>query len=150
MDIVKEVRSKAANSPNPQDIYDLAQIPAPSTPTPVTTLGQPTGFGVQLGFDGALTITWKCASPRASGVIYQVWRKLQGEADFSYLGGTGEKNFTDATVPSGSSTTLYKIQAVRSTASGPAATVTVMFGVGAGGAMMASVSEAPGAPKMAA
>ncbi|MEY2426035.1 MAG: hypothetical protein QOI61_1607 [Actinomycetota bacterium] len=94
---------------------------------------------------------WKCSNPRASGTIYQVWRRLQSETEFEYLGGTGEKKFTDPTVPAGSATTLYKIQAVRSTAKGPWGLCTVLFGVGAGGAMTASVVQAPpAAPKMAA
>jgi hypothetical protein len=145
-DIIKNIRAKAANSANPQTVYDLAQVPAPATPTPVTTLGTPTDFTVGLGMDGAVTVKWKCSSPRASGTIYQVWRKLESEATFSYRGGTGEKKFTDETIPAGSATTTYKIQAVRSTAKGEWAVCTVMFGVSDSGAVTAQVIQ----PKLAA
>jgi hypothetical protein len=54
-------------------------------------------------------------------------------------------------VPAGSATTIYKIHAVRSTAKRPWGVCTVPFGVGAGGAMTASVVDgSPTEPKMAA
>ena len=149
-DIIKNIRAKADNTANPNTVYDLAEIPAPATPTPVSTLGQPNNFSVALEMDGSVTVKWKCANPRATGTIYQVWRKLQGEATFGYLGGTGEKKFNDATVPSGSSTTLYKIQAVRSTAVGLFNICTVMFGVDTSGAMTAMVVPTSAAAKLAA
>jgi hypothetical protein len=152
-DIIKNIRAFAANSATPAAVYELAEIPAPATPTPVTTLGTPSDFTVGLEADGSVTVKWKCANPRATGTIYQVWRRLESETEFAYLGGTGEKKFTDPTVPASSATTLYKIQAVRSTAKGPWATCTVLFGVGAGGGMTASVVQgptSPAGPKMAA
>ena len=144
--IIKDIRAFAANSATPSTVYDLAQIPAPATPTPVSTLGTPTDFVVQLENDGSVTVKWKCSNPRASGTIYQVWRRLESETEFAYLGGTGEKKFTDPTVPAGSATTIYKIQAVRSTAKGAFGICTVLFGVGASGAMTATVVQ----PKLAA
>ncbi len=146
-DIIKNIRAKAATVGG-NSVYELAEIPAPATPTPVSTLGQPTDFKAELGQDGSIISRWKCANPRATGTVYQVWRRLDGEADFTYCGGVGTKTFTDNTVPAGTANILYKIQAVRSTAVGPWATFNVMIGVGRGGAMMASVVEA--APKMAA
>ncbi len=124
-------------------VYELAEIPDPATPTPVNSLGQPTNFKVELGADGSLTLKWKCASPRASGMIYQVWRSTNAGVDFSYIGGSGNKSFIDATVPSGATSLVYKIQAVRSTAAGPWATFTVMFGTGASGQLTASVVVQP-------
>lgn len=141
-DIIKNIRAKAANSPNPQTVYDMAQVDPPAPPTPVTDLGTPTDFKVELGQTGAVTTSWKCSNPRASGTIYQVWRKLEGEANFTYLGGTGEKKFTDETIPAGSATTTYKIQAARSTAKGPWAVCQVMFGVSDAGAATAKVVKA--------
>src|SRR5688572_5004480 len=144
MDIVKSIRARAATGGNV--VYQLAEIPDPATPTPVSTLGQAHDFKVGLNADGSLELGWKCASPRATGTIYQVWRKLEGEATFSYLGGAGTKSFTDDTVPAGPSSIMYKIQAVRSTAQGPWALLTVLFGVGAGGQMTATLAQ----PKIAA
>jgi hypothetical protein len=116
MDIVKAIRAKAAVAGN--SVYELAEIPAPATPTPVNTLGKPSDFVVTLSESGALDLTWKCASPRATGVIYQIWRRIGPTGAFDYLGGTGEKKFTDSTLPAGSSQVTYQIQAVRSTAAG--------------------------------
>lgn len=137
-DIIKQIKTKAAISGD--GVYALANIPAPSTPTPVTTLGTPTDFTVGLGGDGALTLKWKCSSPRASGLIYQVWRRIGDTGEFSYIGGVGGKEFVDSSVPGGASSIVYKIQAVRSTAAGPWATFTVLFGVGSTGEPTASVS----------
>jgi len=67
--------------------------------------------------------------------------------EFTYLGGTGMKEFTDATIPAGSAQVTYQIQATRTTAVGPWAQFNVNFGVSSGGEMTASVSETP---KMAA
>jgi hypothetical protein len=142
--IIKAIRAKAAVAGN--SVYELAQIPDPATPAPVTTLGQPTDFHVELGGDGALTLRWKCASPRATGVIYQVWRSLDAGANFTYAGGTGTKSFVDAGVTAGTPMVMYKIQAVRSTATGAWATFTILLGVGSGGQMTASLVQ----PKLAA
>ncbi|HEV2295585.1 MAG TPA: hypothetical protein VGR35_17180 [Tepidisphaeraceae bacterium] len=132
---------------DPQSVYDLAQIPAPALPTPVTTLGMPANFTATLDQSGALTLKWKCASPRASGTVYQVWRRTTPAGEFTYLGGVGDKKDVDAAIPAGYSQVTYQIQAVRSTAVGPWAQFNVNFGVSTGGAMTASVELAP---KMAA
>src|SRR4051812_12894699 len=39
--IIADIRAKARNSADPANVYELAQIPAPATPTPVNTLGTP-------------------------------------------------------------------------------------------------------------
>ena len=110
-------------------------------PQPVTELGTPTDCRVSLGADGSITLKWKCASPRATGMVYQVFRRV-GEGEFAYLGGTGEKKFTDSTLPTGASQVTYQLQAVRSTASGPWAQFNVNFGTtGGGGTMIASVTQ---------
>ena len=145
-DIIKSIRAKAATGGNA--VYELAEIPGPATPSPVNTLGQPCNIKAELGQDGSVTIAWKCVSPRASGVVYQVFRRLDGEAEFTYIGGTGTKRFVDANLPAGAASAMYKLQAIRSTASGPWATFTVMFGTGAGGQQAATVTQS--APKMAA
>src|SRR3954467_10131212 len=93
MDVVKSIRTKAATGG--QAVYDLAQIPAPANPTPVNTLGKASDFLVTLSESGELELSWKCSNPRASGVLYQIWRRIGATGEFSYLGGTGTKEFTD-------------------------------------------------------
>jgi hypothetical protein len=141
MDIVKDIRATAASSTDPASIYEMAEIPAPATPTGVTTLGQAYDFSVELDASGALNLKWKCSSPRASGVVYQIYRRIDPTGEFAYIGGCGTKSFTDATVPAGSSQVTYQIQAVRSTAVGPWAQFNVNFGTGSSSGTVMSVTE---------
>jgi hypothetical protein len=57
------------------------------------------------------------------------------------LGGTGKKEFADATIPAGVSQVTYQIQAVRSTAHGPWTAFTVKFGMSSGEGATASIVE---------
>jgi len=66
------------------------------------------------------------------GTIYEVKRRNGATGAFTYIGATGVKNFTDATLPSGLSSATYQITAIRSTASGNPAQFTINFGVGGG------------------
>lgn len=137
--MLKNIRAKAETTGNP-DVYTLAEIPAPPTPGPRPAPGTPTDFGATLNADGSLTIKFKCSNPAgSSGTIYQVWRKLPEQTTFSYVGGTGAKEYTDMTVPVGTAQVIYKLQAVRSTAAGPWAIFNVFLGVAGNGAMTATV-----------
>jgi hypothetical protein len=59
----------------------------------------------------------------------------------SFFTGTDEKKFTDETLPGGSMSVTYQMQAVRSTAVGEWVQFNVNFGIGSGGAITASVTE---------
>ena len=121
-------------------VYTLAQIPPPATPSPTPAPGEPTNFAVELENNGALTLTWKCANPAGTkGTMYQLYRKVEGETAYTYIGGSGQRSFVDTTLPQGVSQVMYQIQAVRSTAVGPWATFVVTIGTVAGGGMGASV-----------
>jgi hypothetical protein len=149
-DIIKAIKTKAATAGD--GIYTLAEIPAPATPTPVGELAKPSDFKVTLDETGAINLQWKCAQPRgATAVTYQVWRKIGTAGAWACLGGSGTKKFADNTLPAGSASATYKIQATRSTSTGPWAQYTVSFGVEGGEATIASVVETtPTGPKMAA
>jgi hypothetical protein len=79
------------------------------------------------------------------GTIYHVYRQLEAEGAFTFIGGSGSKKFTDTGVPSGVATIVYRIQAVRSTAIGVDAEFIVRFGTTTGGGVMTTVT-----PKLAA
>lgn len=146
-DIIKQIKTKAAISGS--GVYSLAEIPAPATPSPRPPPGPISDFVVTLDGNGALGLKWKCANPPgATGTIYQVWRRIGAAGEFSYLGGSGSRSFVDDTLPAGSASVTYQIQAVRSTAVGPWAQFNVNFGVSGSGAMTASVVETT--PKLAA
>jgi hypothetical protein len=127
-DIIEAIRAKAAS--DGYSIYERAQIAAPAKPSPITTLGEPHQFTVALEADGSLTLKWKCTSPRSSGHTYEVYRKVDDQTEFQHLGGAGRKRFADTTLPPGSSVVMYKVRAIRSSATGPWGTHTVLFGVG--------------------
>jgi hypothetical protein len=80
--------------------------------------------------DGSLRLAWKCRHLRgAKGTMYQVYRAFDISGQYAFLGATGKKKFTDATIPAGTRTVIYRIVAVRSTARGDAAEFPVNLGV---------------------
>ena len=148
--LIKKIRAKAEQTGN-VNVYTLAEIPAPATPSARPAPGKPTDLTVELDGNGSLVLKFKCKNPAGSaGTMYQVYRATGGGTDFTYLGGAGEKKFVDATVPAGATKLTYQIQAVRSTAVGLWATFVVNFGTNAGGGATASVGEPAGSPKLAA
>ncbi len=148
--IIADIRAMARNSADPANIYELAQVPAPATPTPVGELGKASDFAVLLQETGALDLKWKCTNPRAAtGTFYTVWRRIGNVGSFICLGGCGsEKKFLDSTVPAGSASVTYKIQATRSGSLGQWAQFVVNFGVDMGETTIASIVET--SPKLAA
>lgn len=147
--IIQQIKAKAAVSG--PSIYILANIPAPATPTPVPPPGTPVDFRAALNPDGSLKLSWKCPNPPgAPGTIYQVARRIGGSGAFVSLTSVGTRSLTDPTVPSGTASVTYRINAVRSTAIGLAAEFIVNFGTGLSGEMVASVVSLGGAPKLAA
>src|SRR5829696_8790374 len=92
-DLIKQIRAKAAVDGD--NVYLLAQIPAPATPTPKGAPGTPLNFKVTLDQDGVITLDWKCANPAgATGTVYQVSRKLGGPdaaGDYAVVGTSGGK-----------------------------------------------------------
>jgi hypothetical protein len=147
--IIDQIRAKA-KTVGGNSIYELAGIPAPATPTPVPPPGQPVELVVQLTQSGALDLSWKCANPPgASGTTYNIFRRAGATGEFTYVGGTGVREFTDDSLEAGPEMIQYKIQAVRSTLVGPWNTFNVFFGTAPTGlATVTSVVEAT--PKMAA
>lgn len=131
--LIRSIKNKAETTGDP-NVYVLAQIPSPATPTPVGPPGTPTDFRIELLQFGGLKLSFKCNNPAGSvGTIYEVKRRNGATGAFVYIGATGVKNFTDATLPSGLSSATYQITAIRSTASGNPAQFTINFGVGGGG-----------------
>jgi hypothetical protein len=143
-DLVRAIRSFAENTNNP-GVYVQAQIPAPQPSAPVPPPGQPENFRVELNPGGSITLRWKARHPQGSDrVVYFVRRRLAGESSFALLGGTGDRAFTDETLPAGISGATYIVQAQRGNVSGPPSQqLTVSFGVGGPGLTIASVTEGP-------
>ncbi len=132
---VRVIKNFAETSNNP-DVYILAQIPAPSAPSPLPPPGKP--FDMIVGIEpgsGAITLRWKCDNPRgAAGTSYIVRRRTPDMADFEFVGVTGTKKFTDATFRAGPDAVMYTVQAQRSDSSGLASDIlTINFGRSGGG-----------------
>jgi hypothetical protein len=98
-------------------------------PSPMPPPGTPNGFRVALLNDGSVELTWTCRNPTGStGTVYHVYRRAAAGGAFAFLGATGRKRFADAAIPAGATALTYQVQAVRSTAVGPAARFNVNFG----------------------
>jgi hypothetical protein len=146
-DLIKQIRAKAGQVGG-DSVYALALVPPPAIPSPVPAPGTPTDFVATLNQDGSLNLNWKCANPIGSGgTTYQVFRKIGTATTFSFIGASGTKSLTDATLPSPIAAVTYQIMAVRSTAMGMPAQFLVNFG---GGGSLTTMAIVENAPKLAA
>ena len=137
------IKAFADNAANPSVVYSAAQIPEPLPPTPAPAPGTPTDFTVALQQSGAVTLKWKCANPvGVGGTIYEVRRRSGSGSTFTFVGAIGIREFTDDTLPTGSTNVTYQITAVRSTIRGLPAQFNVNFGVGGDGFAVATVKLA--------
>ncbi len=133
--MLMQIRAKAKTSG--EAVYPLALISAPAAGSPLGKPGVPTKFSFTLDTRGALLMKWKCKNPRGSaGTMYQVYRRVDGNRELTFLGTSGTKKFTDATLPAGASEIVYQIRAMRSTVIGPLAEFNVNFGMIGGMAMV--------------
>ena len=140
--VIDQVRARARLAGD--SVYALAEIPVPAIPGVKGNPGTPYDFKVAVLGDGRLELTFKCDNPAGTvGTIYQVYRRVGGEAGFSYVGGNGMRKFSDTSLPAGTTQVTYQVQAVRSTAVGDFAQFNVTFGIANGGAVTASVAETP-------
>ena len=62
--------------------------------------------------------------------MYKVYRRSGPSGAFVFLAQVGRKKFVDETIPPGTASVTYQVQAIRTTAAGPAAQHIVNFGAG--------------------
>jgi hypothetical protein len=138
-DLIRIIRGFAGQAPDPNKVYALSELSPPAPPKPLAPPGTPTDFTVALNADGSIKLKWKCKNPSGTnGVVYSL-RRRTGTAPYMYLGATGTKNYTDATIPVGTAAVTYEVQAQRSGSRGQPSQFTVQFGVAGDGAAMATV-----------
>ena len=126
---VATIRAFAKSSEDPQTVYSAASIPAPATPGPTPAPGRPFNFRTELLFGGLLRFTFDCDNPsRVQGVTYKVERQDEPQGAFTFLTNAKSREFTDETIPSGSSQVTYRVTAQTSTKDGLANGFTVRFG----------------------
>jgi hypothetical protein len=125
------IKAFAQQTDNP-NVYNLAEIPAPATPTPVPPPALPTDLSVSLiPTTGQIELRWKAANPvGSSGTAYIVRRRIAATGPFEFLGVTGEKRFVDSTFAAGPDRVEYTVQGQRADSSGPVSNIVVVnFGV---------------------
>ncbi len=128
---IASIKATADNAANPDAIYSLAQIPAPTPPQPLPAPGTPTNLSCSILSTGALSLKWKMPSAQPGNTFYQITRRLPGEASFTIIGGSGNKTFVDETLPLGTDSVQYIVTAIRGNVSGtPSNAFVVQFGVG--------------------
>lgn len=127
---VRTIRAFAESAPDPQEVFSAALIQPQARPSPAAPPAQPSSLGVVLRtVDGAMQLRWKARNPKGTqGTSYIVQRKLPGESGFTFLGVTGAKRFTDASLPAGASSVQYTVQGQRGDTAGAAASITVQVG----------------------
>lgn len=139
-DLVKVIRAYAATSGD-DAVLNRALLPAIAAAAPIAAPGPCTGFRIDLNGDGSLTIGWTAKHPAGSDrVVYLVQRQLPGEEAWTLLGASGEKSYTDDTLPQGVTGATYTVTAQRGRVKGAASIpIVVSFGsVPSGGGMIAA------------
>lgn len=124
--LIATIKAFAEATANP-NVYVLAQIPPPATPSSAGAPTNPTDLGAFLENDGSVTLTWK--GSLSHGQCFSIWRQLHGTSEWAPVGFLRAKKFTDNSVPQGIVAATYQIKAHRGTQiSAGSEPVTVLFG----------------------
>lgn len=117
--LVNTVRSFAETNDNPA-VYALAQIPAPSAPTPAPAPSMPYDLKADIDNNGDVVLAYKAdnAAPH-TGVFFEIRRRLDGQSGFTLIGTSGVKTFTDNAIPPGTTNAIYTVTARRGDLSSP-------------------------------
>jgi len=111
--LLKTIRAYAATS-GADNVYELARIDPPATPTPVPAPTIPTDIRTTVQNDGSIKITWKAknAAPGA-GTAFTIHRRLDGQNSYEMVGTSGVRSFVDETVTPGAASASYMIRGIR-------------------------------------
>ena len=83
----------------------------------------------------------RASKPAEAGWGTAETRRAAGESAFSIIGGSGNKTFTDESLPLGTDSVQYTVTAIRGSVNGiPSNSFTVQFGVGGEGFSVAKAS----------
>lgn len=138
-DTVRIIKTFAETTDNP-GVYTIAQVPPPQPASSVPPPAKPTEIRVTLDpTTGAPMLTWKAANPVGSaGTSYIIKRRTSTTGEFTFVGVTGSKKFTDNSFFAGPDSVQYTVQGQRSDSAGPVSEIlTINFGrVGGGGGNM--------------
>jgi hypothetical protein len=109
--LITTIKSYAATSGTSAAVYAAADMTPRSNPSPTPAPDQPTSVLATLQPNGSVTVSFDGKGP--GGTVYQVYRKLVTESNFSLIGTVGAKTkeFNDPTVPSAIASAMYQIRA---------------------------------------
>lgn len=131
-DLVRAIRTFADNQPTLAQrdaVYAAASMTPPAPPTPAPAPTTPTNVAADPNANGTTTVKWKASGN--NGAVYVVFRKLAGNNQFTQVGLVSTKKFIDTTIPAGTTSCQYTVQAVRNNlTSNTSQPVTVQFGSG--------------------
>ncbi len=130
-ELIKKIKAFAAGQPDPNVIYDLAQLPRPKPSAPLPPPEAPSEFFATLLSTGYIDLRWNGTT--YGGTYFTVERRTVSttgtQGAWSLIGTTDERGFVDQQVPSGVAAVEYRILAYRTgKASEQAASATVPFG----------------------
>lgn len=126
-DLIKVIRNFAELNNDPL-VYDTAQIPAPSPPTPAGPPPQPTELTASILLPFGIGLRWKGSV--AQSAYFGIYRKLPGESLFTLIDTSTAKSFEDTTLGTGIASVQYFIAALRDEFSVNSSSLTVQFGPG--------------------
>lgn len=110
--LISLIRGKAENTGD-ANVYVLAQIPAPATPQPAGPPTDATAMTAELTNLGNVQLKWN--GTLFARQFFSVWRKLNGETDWTQIGVIAAKAFLDENVPLGTQWASYLVRAHRGT-----------------------------------
>lgn len=116
--LIKSIRAYAITQPNPNVVYQLANVPPQSTSTPAPP-ETPHTISSTLTSQGEVQLKWK-GNSNGGGTVYAVSRAVQADpidpiGSFEQIGLTGSRTFIDASVPACTINAQYIIKAYKGT-----------------------------------
>jgi hypothetical protein len=120
--------SARAKQSDGKKVYARALLPPPKKRSKIGPPGTPTRFHHELRQNGWVALRWTCPHPRGAVLTQYTIRRSTDGGPFRRIGFSGERKFVDRTIPAGTASVIYEIQAQRSTGKGQAAMYNVNFG----------------------
>lgn len=128
-DLIKTIKAYAETINDPT-VYSKANVPPPAPPSPAGPPEQPTALTATLQPNGSLRLSWK--GTLAQKAFFSIFRRSEGEANFTMLDSVNARDYTDSSIPAGSNSVTYIVQARRDDYRVDSGYFQVNFGTSAG------------------
>ncbi len=135
-DLIKVIKAYAESTNDPS-VYATASIPPPAAPSPAGPPVKPTELDADLLLPFGISLKWKGSV--SQGAYFGIWRRVEGEANFSLIDTTKAKAFEDRTLSGTVNSVEYYIAAYRDEYQVNSAALSINIG---GGSMSSSISMA--------